>query len=66
MKKMYVTPNEIELIQKVIKENKIVTSFELLQENHSGIGSTLDVEFHAEVNGRKATIRIPITTPESW
>jgi hypothetical protein len=63
---MYVTPNEIELIQKVIKENKIVTSFELLQENHSGIGYTLDLEFDTEVNGRQATIRIPITTVESW
>jgi hypothetical protein len=66
MQKFYVTPQEIELIQKVIEENKIVNSFELLQENHSGIGSTLDVEFYAEVNGRQATIRIPITTSENW
>ena len=66
MQSFYVTPQEIEIIQKVIEENNIKHAFKLIHENGSGIGATLDLEFDAEVNGREATIRIPITTVENW
>lgn len=66
MQKFYVTPQEIEIIQKVVEENNIKHAFQLIHENQSGIGSTLDLEFETEVNGRQATIRIPITGVESW
>ena len=66
MPSFYVTPQEIEIIQKVIEENNIEIAFELIHENSSGIGSTLDLEFETDINGREATIRIPITTTENW
>jgi len=63
---MWINPQEIELIRKIIEENKIVYGFQLIQASGSGIGTTLDIEFESEVNGRQATIRIPITTEENW
>jgi len=63
---MWVNPQEITIIQKIIEENKIEFAFKLIQESGSGIGTTLDIEFESEVNGRQATIRIPITTSEDW
>ncbi len=63
---MWINPQEIELIQKIIEENKIEFAFKLIQETESGIGNILHIEFESEVNGRQATIRIPITTEENW
>jgi hypothetical protein len=63
---MWINHQEIEIIQKIIEENKIEFAFKLIQESGSGIGSTLAIEFESEVNGRHATIRIPITTEENW
>jgi hypothetical protein len=66
MKKIYVTPNEVEIVNKIIEENDIKGAFELIYDDSSGIGYTLDLEFETQVNGRYATIRIPVTTAENW
>lgn len=63
---MYITPEEIEKIQTIIDENNIQNPFELIYDNSSGIGATLDLEFDMKVNGRDATIRIPISGVENW
>ena len=60
------TPQEIDIITQIIKENNIQGAFEIIHTNGSGIGHTLDIEFETEVNGRYATIRIPVTTVENW
>lgn len=65
MQKFYVTPQEIEIIQKVVKENEIQSAFELIHESH-GIGSTLHLEFETELNGRQVTVRVEITGSENW
>ena len=66
MKRIYITPNEIEIVNKIIEENDIKSAFELIYDDSSGIGYTLDLEFETQVNGRYATIRIPVTTVENW
>jgi hypothetical protein len=65
-KEIYMTPEDLEIIQKVIAENSIKSAFKLIYDNGSGIGSTLDLEFDADVHGREATIRIPISGVENW
>ena len=66
MKRFYMTPQEIDIITQIIKENDIKGAFEIIHDNSSGIGYTLDIEFEEQVNGRYATIRIPVTTVENW
>lgn len=66
MQKFYMTPQEIDIIVQIIKENDIKGAFEIIHDNVSGIGYTLDIEFEEQVNGRYATIRIPVTTVENW
>ena len=65
-KEIYITPQELSIIQQVIIENNIACSFKLIYDCSSGIGSTLDMEFDADIHGRLATIRIPITDTENW
>lgn len=66
MQKFYMTPQEIDIITQIIKENDIKSAFEIIHNTGGGIGYTLDIEFEDEVNGRWATIRIPVTTVENW
>lgn len=66
MLKMCITPEEIKKIQTILNENNIEHPFVLIYDNSSGIGATLDLEFDTKVNGRDATIRIPISGVESW
>ena len=63
---IYITPTELSIIQEVINENNVACSFKLVYDSSSGIGSTLDMEFDADIHGRLATIRIPITGSENW
>ena len=64
--RMFLNTREIETINKIIEENNIDDSFELISTQGSGIGSNLDIEFQADVNGRTAIITIPITTEQDW
>ena len=64
--RFYITPEEIEKIRMVINENNIRHSLELIHTPGGGIGSSLDVEFSADIHGREAVIRIPITGVENW
>ena len=65
MQKFYVTPQDIEIIQKVIKENEIQSAFELIHESH-GIGSTLHLEFGTDLHGRQVVVRVEIAGSENW
>jgi hypothetical protein len=58
--------DDIDIIQKIIEENKIVGAFTLHYENGSGIGYCLDLEFDDELHGRLAKISITVTGVENW
>jgi hypothetical protein len=66
MSEIYMNEEELDIIKKVIKENKIRGAFKLIFDNSSGIGYTLDIEFDSQLKSRTAVIRIPITTSENW
>jgi len=63
---IYINPEELAIVQKIMEENGITYAVKLIYNNDSGIGSILEVEFDTEVNGREATIRIPVTGVENW
>jgi hypothetical protein len=65
MQSFYVTPQDIEIIQKIIEENNINHAFKLVHESH-GIGSVLNLEFDRDMHGREATISIMVSGPEEW
>ena len=60
------TPSDLEIITKIVEENDIKYSFKLIYEGGSGIGYTLDLEYTTELNGREATVKIPVTGVENW
>jgi hypothetical protein len=66
IQEIHINPDELAIIQKIIEENSIKYAVKLIYNGGSGIGSTLDVEFDTQVNGREATIRIPVTGVENW
>jgi hypothetical protein len=66
IQEIHINADELAIIQKIIEENGIKYAVKLIYNSGSGIGSTLDVEFDTEVNGREATIRIPVTGVENW
>ena len=62
---MMVNKTDLEIINAIVKENNI-TWFKLYQESGSGIGYTTDLEFETEINGRIATVKIPVSTEDNW
>ena len=65
MEKITLNYNDLQKLMDTLKEFE-VNHFTLIKESGSGIGYTLDLEFHQEFKGRMATIRIPITTTDEW
>jgi hypothetical protein len=64
--RIYITKRELEIISDIVRENEIENSFELIYNNDSGIGSTLEMEFDHELNGRYVNVRVNITDSDSW
>jgi hypothetical protein len=64
--RIYMSKRELEIISNIVRENEIENSFELIYNNDSGIGSTLDMEFDHKLNGRYVTVRVSITDSDSW
>ena len=62
---MYITKLDLDTINKIVEENNL-ERVKLIQDNSSGIGSILDLEYETDINGRKATVRIPVSGIESW
>ena len=60
------TPGDLEVIAKIVEENDIKYGFKLIYEDGSGIGYTLDLEYTTHINGREATVKIPVTGVENW
>lgn len=66
MNKIYISRRELEEILSVMNENKIDDSVQLIYDNSSGIGSTLDIEFGFTLNDRPVVVRVNITDSSDW
>ena len=62
---MILNKTDLEVINKIVEENNI-SYFKLHQESGSGIGYITDLEFETEINGRVATVRMPVSTEDQW
>lgn len=60
------TKTDLNIINKIVEENNIVCAFDIVYTSGSGIGYCIDLEFPADINGREAIIRIPVTGVENW
>jgi hypothetical protein len=63
--KVTLNNRDLERIQEVVKENN-VQLFTLVVDANSAIGYTVDLEFEYDLNGRNATVRVPIVGVEDW
>jgi hypothetical protein len=66
MTKIMMNLADLEIVNKIVEENGIDYNFWIVYTDASGIGYTLDLEYETEINGRHATIRIPIAGVENW
>ena len=64
--KVSISIRELEVINKIVEENTITDSIDLVIRDGSGVGYTLDLEFETVLNDRTVTVRIPVTTINDW
>lgn len=64
--KIYLTPQILETINKVVAENAIAGSFALISDPSSGIGLSLCMEFDHQLNGRFVTVRANLADYQDW
>ncbi len=62
---MIINKTDLEIINNIVKENNIHW-FKLHQESGAGIGYITDLEFETEINGRVATVRMPVSDEDQW
>jgi hypothetical protein len=62
---MIISKRDLEVINCIVKENDI-SWFKLFQESGSGIGYITDLEFETEINGRVATVKMPVSDEDNW
>ena len=63
---MYLCRDEVQKILEVMDKFPEATSFELVQDNHSGIGSVTALVVHTTVNGLDGVFRTEISGVENW
>jgi hypothetical protein len=66
LSKIHITRKDLEEILKIIDEVNIEGSIELIYDNSSGIGYTIDIEFDHNINDRYIRARTPIATSDNW
>lgn len=64
--KIYTKKEDLVNLIKILDENQIDGIVKLIYNNNSGIGSTLDVEFDFNLNGRLVTVRANVTDQSNW
>lgn len=63
---MYLCKDEVVKILSVMDKFPEATSFELLQDSHSGIGSVTSLIVHTKVNGLDGEFKTEISGVENW
>jgi len=63
---MYITKDEIIKVLDIMGKFPEARSFELLQENHSGIGSITTLVVHTNINGLDGEFKTEISGVENW
>jgi hypothetical protein len=64
--RIYISKTELLEVIKILEENNVEGVVELIYDNESGIGSTLDVEFDFELNNRTVAVRANVVGVENW
>jgi hypothetical protein len=63
---MYLSRKEVQKILETMDLFPEATSFELLQDNHSGIGSVTSLTVQTVVNGLDGEFKVEISGVENW
>jgi hypothetical protein len=63
---MYISKEEVVKILETMDKFPDATSFELLQDNSSGIGSVTSLIVHTKVNGLDGEFKTEISGVENW
>ena len=63
---MYLCKDEVVKILAIMDKFPEATSFELLQDSHSGIGSVTNLIVHTTVNGLDGEFKTEISGMENW
>lgn len=64
--RIYISKTELLEVIKILEENNVEGVVELIYDNESGIGSTLDVEFDFKLNNRTVAVRANVVGVGNW
>lgn len=62
---MILNKTDLEVINAIVQENNI-SYFKLIQQSGAGIGYITDLEFETDINGRLATVKMPVSDEDQW
>ncbi len=62
---MILNKTDLEVINAIVQENNI-SYFKLIQQSGAGIGYITDLEFETDINGRVATVKMPVSDEDQW
>lgn len=66
MKTIMMNPADLEVINKIVAEKNITGNFELVFENTSGIGYTIDLVYCTNSFDNSTKVSIPVCTEATW
>lgn len=64
--KITLCKRDLDIINDIVKENDLKGSFDIVYTPGGGIGYNVDLEYYMNINGRDATVRIPVSGVENW
>lgn len=66
MTKIIMNPADIKVITDIIAEKNITGNFELVFENTSGIGYTIDLVYCTKLFDNSTKVTVPVCGVETW
>ena len=66
MNKISVNIADLKVINELVEKHNIKQGFDLIYDNHSGIGSVLQMEWDTEIHGTPLKITATINDENDW
>lgn len=66
MNRIQINIADLKVINELVEKHNIKQGFDLIYENHAGIGYTLDMEWNTEIHGTPLRVTATIVDETDW
>jgi hypothetical protein len=66
MNRLQINIADLKVINELVEKHNIKQGFDLIYENHSGIGYTLEMEWNTEIHGTPLRVTATIVDETDW